>query len=50
MLWLFKECIKQELGSTNVFDHNLLDKRFVVDRHKGHMAATIVFMLIRIMT
>ena len=26
--------LKQELASTNAFEHNLLDMRYVVDRHQ----------------
>ena len=30
---------KQELSIANTYEHNLLDKRYVVDRHRRHMAA-----------
>ena len=31
--------IKQELGTAKIYEHNLLDEKYVVDRHRCHMAA-----------
>ena len=31
--------LKQELGTAKTYEHNLLDKKSVVDRHRCHMAA-----------
>ena len=31
--------LKQELGAANIYEHNLLDEKSVVDGHRCHMAA-----------
>ena len=31
--------LKQELSTANIYGHNVLDERSVVDRHRCHMAA-----------
>ena len=31
--------LKQELGTANTYEHNLLDEKSVDDRHRCHMAA-----------
>ena len=31
--------LKQEFGTAKTFDHNLPDKKYVVERHQCHMAA-----------
>ena len=31
--------LKQELGTAKTYEHNLLDKNYVVYRHRCHMAA-----------
>ena len=31
--------LKQELGTAKTYEHNLLDEKSVVDRHRCHMAA-----------
>ena len=41
-LWSFEKMyyintLKQELSIANTNEHNLLDKRYVVDRHRCHM-------------
>ena len=33
------DILKQELGTAKTYEHNLLDERSVVDRHRCHMAA-----------
>ena len=34
--------IKQELRAAKTFEHNLLDEKSVVDRHRSNMAAKFV--------
>ena len=31
--------LKQELGTAKTYEHNLLEEKYVVDRHRCHMAA-----------
>ena len=31
--------LKQELGTAKTYEHDLLDEKYVVDRHQCHMAA-----------
>ena len=31
--------LKQEIGTAKTYEHNLLDKKYVVDRHRCYMAA-----------
>ena len=31
--------LKQELGTAKTYEHNLFDEKYVVDRHRCHMAA-----------
>ena len=34
--------MKQEFGSAKIYEHNLLDERYVVEKHRCHMAAKYV--------
>ena len=31
--------LKQELSTANIYEHNSLDERYVVDRHRCHMTS-----------
>ena len=43
MLWSFENVLhlhlKQELGTAKTYEDNLLDEKYVVDRHRCHLAA-----------
>ena len=42
--------LKQKLNTAKIYEHNLIDERSVVDRHRCHMAAKVGVFVAEIIT